>query len=362
MKIAASSLSLALATLLAAGSAHGQTVASVVGGRLTLTTSNLDQNVKVEMKEAPGVARVFGFQGIADGTAFTGISGVTVNTGSGRDQVQFEIESRLSLDIRINTGAGDLESLVLWKILSGGGAVNAGVTYSSTPSALQIVGVEFDNDNTAASSININTGNGTDVVAKVLSDDPSTNLGVVFNGSGPKTTVEVVSAAANLNATLRGSYRSPGTDEVKHVVSQIRPGVVNIVNNVTTAGGDDKIEQIVSAPGSTTTIRGNVSAGTGNDFVSFVTQGASVTNGLTLSGGDGSDFLSNEVQGVWQLSQTLQARVLGGRGDDFLILRSDINTIRGTGLPNDLIPVVDGGEGFDLYAAFGLIRNCEGRL
>jgi hypothetical protein len=348
---------LVLASL--AGSAFAQTQVGLIGGRLTLTTNNTEQNVKVEMKEGPGVARVFGFQGIPDGTAYTGVSAVTVNTGSARDQVQFDIESRQSMDIRINTGAGDLESKVQWKLLSTTGNTSASVVYTGTPSALQKIEADFDNE-TANATINLDTGVAGEVTAKLLSDDPANNLGVTFNSRGAKTGFELASNALNLDVTLRGTH-STSFSEVKHVISQLRPANVRVQNDVTLSGGDDKLESKISAPGSNTTVLGAIRGLGGNDNIFVEAEGVQVVNGLTLDGGAGNDFLTNATKGWFQLSQTVGANIFAGPGDDFLILTTDTG-IRGTGLPNDVQNIIDGGDGFDLYNAFGFIRNCEGRL
>ncbi|MGL4398773.1 MAG: hypothetical protein ACRCXD_02800 [Luteolibacter sp.] len=53
--------------------------------------------------------------------------------------------------------------------------------------------------------------------------------------------------------------------------------------------------------------------------------------------------------------------VLGaGNGNDTLILSTD-TSINGTGLPNAVNSVINGGDGFDLFNAFGII-SCEQRL
>jgi hypothetical protein len=349
----------ALALVALAGTAAAQTTAGVVGGRLTLTTNNTDQNVKVEMKEGLGIARVFGFQGIADGTAYTGVSAVTVNTGSGFDKVEFDIESRQSLDIRINTGTGALESKAQWKILSTTSPVSAAVTYTGAANPLSKVEVSFDNETNNA-SVSLDTGNNQEVTAKVLSDDLSNSLAATFNARAAKTGFELASNALTLDVTLRGTHAT-NFSEVGHVINQLRPASVRVQNDVTLSAGDDKHELKIGAPGSVTTVLGTIRGQAGNDNILVEAQGDSVINGLTLDGGAGDDFLSNQTKGWFQLSQTVGANIFGGSGNDFLILTTDTG-IRGTGLPNDVQNIIDGGEGFDLYNAFGFIRNCEGRL
>jgi hypothetical protein len=345
----------------AVSSASAQTTVSIANGRLTLGTNNTDQNVKVEMKEGTGIARVFGFQGIADGTAYSGISAVTVNTGTGNDQVDFDIESRQSRDIRINTRAGNLQSKTQWKILrnSGSGPVNARVTYTGLPAPISLVEVAIDNE-TANSVINVDTGTAGDVSAKVLSDDLANNLTVGFNARGAKTNFELASNASVLNVALRGTH---GTNfsEVNHLISQLRPATVQVSNDITLSGGNDKLDSKIAAPGSNITITGTTRGGNGNDEILYETEGVSVVNGLTLDGGAGNDYLSNQTKGIFQLSQTIGANVSAGAGADRVILTTD-TSIRGTGLPDDIIPNIDCGTGSDLFNAFGFINNCELRF
>jgi len=343
----------------AISSASAQTTVSVAGGRLTLGTNNTDQNVKVEMKGPEGVARVFGFQGIADGTSYPGISAVTVNTGTGSDSVEFDIASRQSKDIRINTRAGNLQSRTQWKILSNSKPVSARVTYTGLPAPSSLIDVEVDSE-TANSTINVDTGSAAEVNTKVLADDPANNLTVGFNARGAKTSFDLTSNASALNVALRGTHSTP-VSEVKHVISQLRPATVQVSNDITLSGGNDKLESKIAAPGSNTTITGSTRGGNGWDDILYEIEGASVVNGLTLDGGAGNDFLSNATKGVFQLSQTIGANINAGAGDDRVILTTD-TSIRGTGMPNDITPNIDCGTGSDLYNAFGFINNCELRF
>lgn len=348
---------LALTTF--AGTALAQTQVSRVGGALTLTTNNTDQNVKVELKG--GVTRLFGFQGLADGQSYTGITAITVNTGTGRDEIQFDIEHASSLTVRANFGSGEALNKTQWKVTPGQQNVNADFAISSTASpALQLAEVNFDVESLGTTSIAINTGNMQNAVTKVIGDDPSQALNVAFASRAPLTNFELVSAAPALNVSLSGTHA--GTlNEVKYGITQLRAGVANVSANTTLGNGSDKLEGKISTPGSQTRLTGNINAGGGDDLVLWEVEGSSSVIGASVSGGAGNDFLTIGVKGRYQLSQTLGASLFGNDGDDFLVLTTD-TAIVGTGLPNDVNPVIDGGNGFDLYNAFGIIRNCEGRL
>jgi hypothetical protein len=358
--------SLALSFVALAGLAPvalAQTQVSRVGGALTLTTNNTDQNVKVELKD--GITRLFGFQGIADGQSYTGITAISVNTGVGRDEIQFDIEHASSLTVRANFGAGEALNKTQWKVLAGQQNVNADFAISSVAGpALQLAEVNIDVESLGTTSVAINTGNAQLVSAKVGGDALSQALQLSFTSRAAITNLETTTAAGVVNATLRGTHATPGS-EVKYSFSQLRRGVMNVNASGTLSSGADKLEGKVSTPGSLVTLTGNTNAGAGDDLVQWELEGSSTTIGTTvgasIAGGAGNDFLSIAVKGRYQLSQTQGASLFGNEGDDVLVLTTD-TAIVGTGLPNDVNPVIDGGAGFDLYNAFGIIRNCEGRL
>lgn len=349
-----------IALSLAAGSAFGQTTVTFSNGLLTLRTPNTDQNVKVEMKGAEGVANLFGFPGLADGATYTGVTGISIITGSGRDEVQFDIEQSRSLVLSSNTGTGDALTKVQWKIRPGAAQTNASLTLASASGGLQLAEIGFDSETVGNASIRIDSGNAGEVVTKVLSDDPSNRLDIAFNARGAKTLLEVVSAASVLNVNAAGTHAAP-LNEINHSIAQIRPGSVNVATNVNLGPNADKFEGKVSAPGSTAVFSGTINGGGGDDLVKIETESASSVNGQTIAGGAGADSIELTSKGIFQLSQTLGTRILGGDGDDRMILFTD-SAIRGTGLPNDRVPLIDGGPGFDLYLGFGQILNCEGSL
>jgi hypothetical protein len=350
----------AAAGLAVAGNAAAQTAVSFVNGRLSLTTNNTNQNVKVEMKEANGVARLFGFQGIPDGASYSGVSSIVVTTGTGRDEVQFDIEQSVSLALTANTGAGDALTKTQWKIRPGTGSVNASLSLQSAPGGVQLAEVNFDPETQGSSTIAIDTGNATEVAAKVIGDDPSSAMSVAFAARARKTDFEVVSAAADLTVNLSGTHASTAS-EVMYSVNQLRAGPVRVTTNTTLSGGADKLEAKVIAPFSNTLVAGTIAAGAGSDLVKLEVEGISNRNGLTISGNAGNDLIEVLNKGVFQLSQTLGLRINGNEGNDQLKLLTD-SIIRGTGLPNDRTPIIDGGVGFDRYLGFGQIINCEARL
>ncbi len=193
--------------------------------------------------------------------------------------------------------------------------------------------------------------------AKVVSSNRSDFLRVGFSATAPKTALEVISAADSLETEVRGG---PGgtSDELVYKIVQDRMGVVSAVWEIDAGAGNDKVEALVDAPGSAVTLRGAIQARSGNDLVKVETNAFSATTGLMISGGPRSDNLLQTVEGRFQASQTLQTVMQGGDGNDELVLTTDTG-IFGTGLPNDLFPIINCGPGTDSFNAFGNIRGCE---
>ena len=347
----------ATATILAA-SASAQTAVSVSGGRLSLATPSGDQSVKVEVSGS-GLARVFGFPGIADGTPYGGLSGVSVTTGAGNDKVEFELLSAQSFDIRVDTGAGPAETKVKWMILPGGLAPAANISVLGSEGQTRLVEVDLESESNRA-AVSIDTGSANQVAAKVISSNASEFLRVAFASAAPRTSLEVGSNASALEVDVRGGA-TPAADELIYKIMQARRAEVNLSWAIDTGAGEDKVEALVSASGSTVTQRGSVFTRGGNDAVQFETDAFSTVTGLTINGGPGADLLAQVIKGRFQSSQTLRTSMFGGDGDDELILTTDTG-IFGTGLPNDTVPLIDCGLGIDRFNAFGLIRACESRL
>ncbi len=348
------------AMLAVAGAASGQTSVSFVGGHLTLVTPNGDQNVKIEMKGPEGQAALFGFPGIADATLVNGVIAISVITGTGRDEVQFDIEQASSLSITSDTGAGDALTKMQWKIRPSMLPVNAVYQMRSLPGSLQLAELQFDPETPGEARLSIDSGNAGEVKVKINADDPSSRLVASVNARGAKTEVEVISNAAELSMSGSGTHSAP-LNEVKYSISQLRPANVAVAMNLGLGAGSDKFEGKISAPGSASLLTGSINGGGGDDFLLFEVGGLESVIGIAIDGAAGNDYVELKNSGVFQLSQTVGARLLGGAGDDRLLLSTD-SIIRGTGLPNDVIPIINGGPGFDLYFGFGQILNCEGQL
>ncbi|MCU0758518.1 MAG: hypothetical protein MUF07_04855 [Steroidobacteraceae bacterium] len=342
-----------------AADAHAQTLVEQAGGRLTLTTPNADQSVKVVVGPAPGVASVSGFPGIADGTTYSGLTGVTVNTGAGNDLVEFDVETFESFSVQANTAGGSSERKIKWKIRPGTGTVAANVDVTGAAAGSQVSLVEVDSEANSA-AVTLRTGLGSEVAAKVQSSNPTESLRVVFDAPAPKSTLEVASSANALEVDVRGGT-TIAANELKYTIAQSRPATVALNWSIATSALADVVEANVAAPGSTVTQRGSVVTRAGDDLAKFETEGFGTVTGLALNGGLGNDQLLQVVKGRFQGSQTLQTVMRGAEGDDQLTLTTDTG-IFGTGLPNDRFPIVDCGAGFDQFNAFGQIIGCEARF
>lgn len=345
-----------LATLVAP--AYAQTVVSSAAGRLSIVTPNSDQSVKVEVGPAAGSVRLFGFPGIADGAPYAGLTGLSVVTGSGNDKVEVVVESPDSFDVRIDTRSGNSEKLVKWKVSPTTLTPVANITLASAVGGEQKSLVEVES-NALSAAINVNAPAESDFAAKVLSSNISESLRVGMTAGAPKTQVEILSAASSLEVDARGNQFG-SSNEVKYSINQTRPASVAVNWGLTTSAGSDSIEAVVSSSGSTVTHSGFIRTLGGDDRVKVETDAASSTTGLVLNGGDGNDDLSQIFKGYFQMSQTLETRLIGGNGDDRLTLTTD-TAIRGTGIPNDLNPIINCGPGNDTFWAFGIILQCEAR-
>ncbi len=342
---------------LLAGGVHAQTLSNLTGGRLTLTTTGNSQNLRIEA--VSGVVRVFGFAGIPDGTSYPALTGVSLNTGAGNDSVEVEVTSAQSFDVRLDTGEGSSETKLKWRILGGASMPAATFTRTGSPAGTQNVALELENESNRA-ALTVDAGIASDVNTKLTSSNSSEYLRVGFTANAPKLSFELSSAAAALDLDLKGGGTA-GNDELKYKVAQSRASQLHVNWAIDALGGADKVEAFVSAAGSTVTQRGSVLGRAGDDTLLFETDAFATISGLTLNGGPGADRLSQILKGRYQASQTLRPVLLGGDGNDELILTTDTG-IFGTGLPNDVFPLIDCGLGTDLFNGFGIIRACEARL
>jgi hypothetical protein len=346
--------------VLFAPSASAQTIATLSNGHLSLTTPNGDQSVKVEVGPSASQVRVFGFPGLTDGAPYFGVTGVTVTTGNGQDFVEFDIDAPQGLDVNIDTRGGQGEAKILWDILPGLESADASVTLASTGGLMPKATIEVVSEAPSA-SVSIDTGAAQEVAGKVVSPNASDFLKVALASAARKSSFDVTSAASMLELDVAGGLTTAQT-EMKYDIAQTLTANIAVNWSLLTGAADDKIEAKLSAPGSTIVQRGLIRTGGGNDFALIESEGFSTVFGQTLDGGAGADELSIVTKGRYQASTTLRTRMVGGAGDDKLVLTTDTGIFgAGQGVP-ELFPVINCGDGIDQYNAFGQIISCESRL
>jgi len=122
----------------------------------------------------------------------------------------------------------------------------------------------------------------------------------------------------------------------------------------------DLIIAKVSNSGGTVTHTGSILTRGGDDEVLLETSAFGTATGVLVNGGTQNDTLSQVIQGRFLASPTLQTRMLGGDGNDTLVIRTDTGIFGSGGI--DLFPIVNCGAGVDNFNAFGQILGCEARL
>lgn len=86
-------------------------------------------------------------------------------------------------------------------------------------------------------TMNVATGpNVAESITSIIADDPSSALNVVHTSRSPKSVLNVVSAAVNLDVDLIGDHLSAQND-VSHSINQIQPGTVSVFYDLNLADG-----------------------------------------------------------------------------------------------------------------------------
>ncbi|MFN0023208.1 MAG: hypothetical protein ACKVS5_04840 [Parvularculaceae bacterium] len=346
-----SAMSLSSASVLA------QTVVTQSAGRMTVTTPNADQSVKIEVGPLAGTVRLFSFPGIVDGAQFSGVSGLTVQTGSGFDKVEAKVDLAQSFDLRIDTGSGDSENKVVWEMQPGAAA--ATIDIASATTGRQLASVEVESDASRA-AVTMRAPNATEFVGKVSSGNTSDFMRAVVATGAAKSSFDLTAEAGALEVMASGG-NSAAANELKYVITQKRPAPVSTVWDIRGSNLTDKIEIKTSANGATATQTGLVRGFGGDDFIQMESEAFSTVTGMSFVGDAGADQISQFIKGRFQNSQTLQSSLSGNDGDDVLVSTTDTG-IFGTGLPNDREQIIDCGAGNDRFNAFGVIISCESRL
>jgi hypothetical protein len=381
---------------------------SVANGVMTISAPAGGLNSKVIVGPATGAVALFQVPGAGDGQAFSGIRSLRVVSGAGVDQVDLEITQTVNFDVFVDTGAGDSAVQVKWIIPPTAATLNPrldvrqGAGFKRAQVDLESFGanVDFDWTHTAsgagsseikgevefkegsrnaqadlrlttssvsadkveliADSIADNLrldiiGRGTDSInTKVLADDRGNTLDVLYDIIGDATANNVAFEMASAMPNVIADFAIDGgaqMDEVKLGMVQLVPGTIRSILDLDLAGGMDKTELKYDGVGAALTLTGLINSGADNDEIGL-NSGFNTTSNLVISSGDGSDGVKAEIKGSLNSVGAASMRLLGGNGDDLLLLRAEGGAF---GTPS----VVDGGAGFDIGAGPGQVVNCE---
>jgi hypothetical protein len=394
---------LALAAALACGSALAvPTHFDAATGTLTVgSAAPVDLNVKIEVGPAAGQARVI--SATLPGTAaFSGVRAVRVVAGASTDQVEFDINASQSLALAIDTGAGDAQVKIQWKVpagatattsslsmSSGGGRVNTeldfegGTTTSvfnwstsfgggdklvtgkvaflpSVATARNTVNlanlgggshtVALNVDSKAqVARLNFNSGFARDVSYKVGSSDATQRLESVVQLGGAFNTVEINAAAAALVTTLRGTAGNTSGATTQYGVVQTVPGTLAATVEYATLASGANVGLKFDAPASLLTLGGRLTGSVGNDGFKVESAGNTVSS-LQIDAGDGQNLIEFLVGG--RLVGTTAPTLRAGSGNDILTLVAAPGSIA--------TPLLDCGAGTDeAKASVGNAIGCE---
>lgn len=293
--------SLRVATLLALAATSASAAVSVVNGTLTVSDAVGGLNSKIIVGPDPGMVSLYQVPGAADGETYMGIRALRVLAGAGPDQIDLEIEQASSFDVLVDTGAGDSAIQVKWIV---------------PPTTARVV-----------PRLDLRPGAG---AKRVFLD------------------FDLVSAARSVvvDHAIRGGA---GADEVKLGMTQIVRAPVRSTLQVGLGQSHDKLEILYGGVASSLTVSGGVTLDGGNDQMVFISDYATAA-ALNLHGNDGFDLIKAEIKGPLSGWRSGVLQLLGGIGNDELILGVQRGGIES---------IIDGGPGFDIGFGPGRIVNCE---
>ncbi|MDX2065337.1 MAG: hypothetical protein SFX74_06300 [Fimbriimonadaceae bacterium] len=317
------------------------------GSTLTIVTPNTDDSFTVEVGQIPGEARVFGAPGVIDGALFRGISSIVIRTNGGNDKVAVKVEAVTVPSIDINTGAGQSEVDLDFKVFA----------TPSASSTVRVVGgddldkvlVEMDS---AAQRLTCNwtmdlRGGLNEGFAFVQSNDPSLSSAITINTFGGLD-LDNWSVLMGINAPSQtvnlGGNLGAGMDGYLFSAKGNQRSNLALRSNLDLGLDMDKALYEVSEMATTTT-SGQLLTGGGNDVLEAKFGGTLQGTGV-FNTGDGDDLA---VIGADRIAGA--PRLLMGAGNDF----AEMNAFLGfTGSPSS-----DGGAGFDAFKGIGLASNFE---
>ncbi|NJK44779.1 MAG: hypothetical protein HC933_11260 [Pleurocapsa sp. SU_196_0] len=99
---------------------------------------------KIIVGPAQGRVEVFGLPGVADGTVYNGISAINWKSGTGDDNLQFEVTQAQDFDISVDTGTSNTDVQAKWIIPAGASAAITPSFSLSTGPGMKKVSVDLE--------------------------------------------------------------------------------------------------------------------------------------------------------------------------------------------------------------------------
>jgi hypothetical protein len=334
------------ATLEGQGGVQTMQVVTGANGALNLNYAFGVPNAKIIVGPAQGRVEVFGLPGVADGTVYNGIQAINWKSGTGDDQVQFEVTQTSDFDITVDTGTSNVDVQAKWIIPAGASSVITPSFALQTGPGMKKVAVDLESftrdvdftltgrmgagdtefksglqfkqgsQNAAANvdwqfgassnnkaelnvdneardlTLNLSPRLMNELVTKVVGDDPADRARVNFKpvtpAGGGKVAFEMISSAPliDLNYDVIGGA---GMDDVILGLTTISTASVTSNVNLDLGAANDKLEVKYAGQTSNTNVfTGPFLLGSGDDEAKLEFMG--LTNfGFTLDCGSGTD-------------------------------------------------------------------------
>ncbi len=258
---------------------------------LTINGTAATDDIQVQVGPVSGEVIVLKAPGLADGTRFSGVRELVVASGDGTaDKVVIKAEVTGDLPISVNAGSGGDEVQLETKALTG--AANLQVTFSGGSGNNKLAWLVPSTAQALTVGLTMSTTTGSDeVLLAVDAGAPSTRLAVQVNtnlGAAPdklETFIKSAASVVNLGIATRSGA---GNDLAKVVLDQVAPSWVTANFNLLLEGDSDSGEILLKGSQTITTMSGALSGGGGDDTLNVVTEGPT-SGSFQLTGDAGVD-------------------------------------------------------------------------
>jgi hypothetical protein len=336
-----------LVLLLAAGAAHASP--------LSLTSSDASQQINVNVGPTPGFVQVIGLDG-QDAT-YTGVTALSITTGSGFDFIEFRIRGTAPVPITVNTRSNNSDVKVIYELPT--------TSTAAVAHAVTVLG-EGGNDKVTFEgvirprhffsnwTVRPGAGNNEVIVTTSTTANVRTNDQRLDTVSGPGEDIVAVNveSLAPRNYVMVRALTGQANDSVvlnfNGLYSGVTPSVPNTIRFfVDQNSGLDVCEANIISRGRSANVAGTMIGGSGDDFLKLLLDGNGTVD-TVMNGRANNDTVDVELKGTISGTPQLQ----GFTGDDYLKVVHTNGQVLTT-------PIVDGGDNFDRAVAFGTIVNVE---